>query len=125
MLTSFVTESPLTGFGAGGFMLVHTADGADGPATELIDFFVAAGGADGAERGLSWLRSRSISATRSRTSTWSGLLRGPGNPAGLERVAARYGSLPLARLIEPGVRLAREGHDHGRAGPSTRSCIRS
>ncbi len=33
----------------------------------------------------------------------------PGNPAGLERVSARHGSLPLARLIEPGVRLAREG----------------
>ena len=35
VLTSFVTESPLTGFGAGGFMLVH------GPAEDaLLDFFV-------------------------------------------------------------------------------------
>ncbi len=39
------TESPLTGFGAGGFMLVH-----DGDEAVLVDFFVAAGGADGAER---------------------------------------------------------------------------
>jgi gamma-glutamyltranspeptidase/glutathione hydrolase len=45
VLTSFVTESQLTGFGAGGFMMVHEA-GED----TLVDFFVAAGGADGVER---------------------------------------------------------------------------
>ena len=46
VLASFAVESPLTGFGAGGFMLVH-ADGAD---PVLIDFFVAAPGRDGIER---------------------------------------------------------------------------
>ena len=45
VLTSFVTESQLTGFGAGGFMLVH-----EGGEDSLTDFFVAAGGADGVER---------------------------------------------------------------------------
>jgi gamma-glutamyltranspeptidase/glutathione hydrolase len=40
VLMSFVTESPLTGPGAGGFMLVHTASGED----HLLDFFVAAPG---------------------------------------------------------------------------------
>src|ERR687883_1566840 len=40
MLMSFVTESPLTGPGAGGFMLVHSASGED----TLLDFFVAAPG---------------------------------------------------------------------------------
>ena len=45
VLTSFVTESQLTGFGAGGFIMVHEA-GED----TLIDFFVAAGGADGVKR---------------------------------------------------------------------------
>src|SRR3982751_3834728 len=40
VLMSFVTESPLTGPGAGGFMLVHTADGENA----LLDFFVAAPG---------------------------------------------------------------------------------
>src|SRR5437764_9719294 len=39
-LMSFAAESPLTGPGAGGFMLVHTADGED----HLLDFFVAAPG---------------------------------------------------------------------------------
>src|SRR5438477_10385322 len=40
VLMSFATESPLTGPGAGGFMLVHTAGGED----HLLDFFVAAPG---------------------------------------------------------------------------------
>jgi gamma-glutamyltranspeptidase/glutathione hydrolase len=35
VLASFVTESPLTGFGAGGFMLVHGSFG-----NALLDFFV-------------------------------------------------------------------------------------
>ena len=48
VLMSFAAESPLTGPGAGGFMLVHTAAGED----HLLDFFVAAPGC-GAGRGLS------------------------------------------------------------------------
>jgi gamma-glutamyltranspeptidase/glutathione hydrolase len=43
VLASFSVESPLTGFGAGGFMLVGR-----GEETTLIDFFVAAPGKDGA-----------------------------------------------------------------------------
>ena len=39
-LMSFACESPLTGPGAGGFMLVHTAEGE----STLLDFFVAAPG---------------------------------------------------------------------------------
>ncbi len=46
VLASFAVESPLTGFGAGGFMMVH-----DGGETMLLDFFVAAPGRDGIERG--------------------------------------------------------------------------
>src|SRR5687768_16817541 len=40
VLASFVAESPLTGLGAGGFMLVHAA----GEGDHLLDFFVEAGG---------------------------------------------------------------------------------
>src|SRR5438876_10780386 len=40
VLMSFVCESPLTGPGAGGFMLVHTPAGENA----LLDFFVAAPG---------------------------------------------------------------------------------
>src|SRR5205809_120584 len=45
VLTSFVTESPLTGLGAGGFMLVHAPE-----ENVLLDFFVAVPGRDGIER---------------------------------------------------------------------------
>jgi gamma-glutamyltranspeptidase/glutathione hydrolase len=45
VLTSFVTESPLTGLGAGGHMVVHT-----GSDEVVLDFFVAAPGADRSER---------------------------------------------------------------------------
>src|SRR5947209_7707974 len=45
VLMSFVCESPLTGAGAGGFMLVHTP----GDENVLLDFFVAAPG-QGADR---------------------------------------------------------------------------
>src|SRR5690606_24744430 len=45
VLASFAVESPLTGFGAGGYMAVHAGD-----ETEVIDFFVAAGGLDGVAR---------------------------------------------------------------------------
>ena len=38
ILASFVAESPLTGMGAGGFMLVHTPSGEN----HLLDFFVQA-----------------------------------------------------------------------------------
>ena len=41
VLASFALESPLTGFGAGGFMMVHR-----GKETTLLDFFVAAPGKD-------------------------------------------------------------------------------
>src|SRR3954471_20832127 len=40
VLMSFATESPLTGPGAGGYMLVHTAAGE----SHLLDFFVAVPG---------------------------------------------------------------------------------
>src|SRR4249919_3026921 len=37
VLTSFIAESPLTGLGAGGFMLIHTPSGEN----HLLDFFVS------------------------------------------------------------------------------------
>src|SRR5947209_14697457 len=40
VLMSFVTESPLTGPGAGGFMLIHKPN----EGNHLLDFFVAAPG---------------------------------------------------------------------------------
>ena len=105
VLTSFVCESQLTGFGAGGFMMVHEA-GED----TLVDFFVAAGGADGAERTAELVPIPVYFDETPQTFNCGVASCGvPGNPAGLEYVHRRFGSIPLQRLAEPGIRLGREG----------------
>src|SRR5687768_8233350 len=105
VLTSFITESPLTGFGAGGFMLVHR-----GEESVLVDFFVGAGGTDGTERDSELVPIPVDFGGTIQTFHCGAASCGvPGNPAGLERVVERFGSLPLERLVEPGVHLGREG----------------
>jgi gamma-glutamyltranspeptidase/glutathione hydrolase len=107
VLASFAVESPLTGFGAGGFMLVH-ADGAD---PVLIDFFVAAPGRDGIERGAELVPVPvHFDAETIQTFYVGPASCGvPGTAAGLEQALRGHGSAPLADLVGPGVRLAREG----------------
>ncbi len=105
-----VTESPLTGPGGGGFMLVHRArDGA----TRLADFFVAAPGlglrhpevapmhevdlafGDGQTTQMFWIGESSCAV--------------PGVVAGLEAAHRRYGLLPWRELLAPATELARDG----------------
>jgi gamma-glutamyltranspeptidase / glutathione hydrolase len=106
VLTSFVTESPLTGFGAGGFMLVHDPGAED----VLIDFFVAAGGAGGVERGTELVPIPVYFDEVPQTFNVGAAACGvPGNPAGLEHAAERFGSMPLGELVSEGVRLGRDG----------------
>jgi gamma-glutamyltranspeptidase / glutathione hydrolase len=105
VLTSFVCESQLTGFGAGGFMMVH-----EGGEDTLVDFFVAAGGADGIERRAE-LNPIPVyfDQTPQIFSCGAASCGVPGNPAGIEHVHERFGSVPLPRLAEPGIELGREG----------------
>jgi gamma-glutamyltranspeptidase / glutathione hydrolase len=105
ILTSFVCESQLTGFGAGGFMFVH-----EGGRDTLVDFFVGAGGADGVERRAELEPIPVYFDETPQTFNCGAASCGvPGNPAGIEYVHRRFGSLPLSRLAEPGVKLGREG----------------
>jgi len=105
VLTSFITESPLTGFGAGGFMLVH-----QGGENTLVDFFVGAGGADGTERGAELVPIPvDFGGTIQVFHCGAASCGVPGNPAGLEYVVERFGSLPLARLTEAGAKLGHKG----------------
>ncbi|HET7573612.1 MAG TPA: gamma-glutamyltransferase, partial [Solirubrobacterales bacterium] len=106
VLASFAVESPLTGFGAGGFMMVHR-----GEETVLLDFFVAAPGADGIERGAELVPvSVHFDAETVQTFYVGPASCGvPGTAAGLEEALRRFGTVPLAELVAPGVRLAREG----------------
>ncbi len=106
VLASFAAESPLTGFGAGGYMLVHH----DGE-TALLDFFVAAPGLDGTERGaeLVPVQVRFDAETVQTFYVGPASCGVPGTAAGLVRALERFGSAPLADLVGPGVGLAREG----------------
>jgi len=106
VLASFAVESPLTGFGAGGFMLVSR-----GGETTLIDFFVAAPGKDGVERGVE-LVPVPVHFDEETVQTFyvgPASCGVPGTAAGLEQALARFGTVPAAELVGAAVRLAREG----------------
>lgn len=106
MLTSFVTESLLTGLGAGGYMLVAGA----GNEPMLLDFFVQAPTrrGDGSEAEL-------YAVDVSFGDAAQVFHIGPascgvyGTPAGVCEAVRRWGSVPLADLAEPAAQLAREG----------------
>lgn len=105
-LTSFVTESPLTGLGAGGYMLVHT-----GPESVVLDFFVAVPGTDGHGR-ASELVPIPVYFTEEVPQVFhigAASCGVPGTPAGLERALDRFGTMPLAELTAPAAALARDG----------------
>src|ERR671924_2236934 len=106
VLTSFATESPLTGLGAGGFMLIHAPD-----ENVLLDFFVAVPGKDGVERRseldpVPVYFSEDVPQVFNVGAASCGV---PGTAAGLWEALQRFGSVPLSELIRPAVRHAREG----------------
>jgi gamma-glutamyltranspeptidase/glutathione hydrolase len=105
VLTSFATESPLTGFGAGGFMLVH-----DGGENTLLDFFVEVPGRGGTEHREDLVPvSVFFDEVPQVFNIGASSCGVPGTAAGLAEALERFGSMPMSELIEPGVRLAREG----------------
>jgi gamma-glutamyltranspeptidase/glutathione hydrolase len=106
VLASFVTESPLTGFGAGGFMLVRPP-GAEGV---LLDFFVESPGRGRVERGAELVPVRILfDGTPQIFNIGAASCGVPGTPAGLWEAARRSGSVPIADLAAPAIRLASEG----------------
>lgn len=105
MLTSFAVESPLTGLGAGGFMLVHTAD-----EDVLLDFFVEVPGSAGSERRAELAPiSVLFDETPQVFNIGAASCGVPGTAAGLAEALRRFGSLPMADLIRPAVSYARDG----------------
>ncbi len=97
-----VVEPNASGLGAGGFFLLHRAsDGLDtlidarekAPAAATRDMFLDSAG-----------------KPVPKLSTQSALAAGiPGEPAGLALLAEKYGKLPLKVLLQPAIKLAREG----------------
>ncbi len=106
VLASVSAESPLTGLGAGGHLLVH------GPGTEptLLDFFVAAPGLGGETRSAELVPVEIHFGDVGQVFNVGAASCGvPGVPSGLAAAAERFGSMPLAELVKPGVKLARDG----------------
>ncbi|HXV57006.1 MAG TPA: gamma-glutamyltransferase [Gaiellaceae bacterium] len=108
-LVAWVAESPLTGPGAGGFMLVHRArDRSD----RLLDCFVAAPG-----RGLragerAAMRAVDVHFDQRASQVFligAASVAVPGAPAGLEVAHRRYGRLPWGELFPPAIEAARQG----------------
>src|ERR687883_1739427 len=95
VLMSFVVESPLTGPGAGGFMLIHTAGGED----HLLDFFVAAPGRGLADPQPAALEPIEVEFTPEAVQVFN---IGPsscgvyGTPLGLASALERFGTMPPA-----------------------------
>jgi gamma-glutamyltranspeptidase / glutathione hydrolase len=106
MLMSFVSESLLTGLGAGGYLLV--AGGGREPT--LLDFFVEA---PARARDGSAVELRAIDVSFGDAAQVFHI--GPascgvyGAPAGVCEAMARWGTVPLAELAAPAAERAREG----------------
>src|SRR5438105_14463466 len=104
-LVSWVCESPLTGPGGGGFMLVHEARSGR---TGVLDFFVAvpreAAGGGPLEPAVDF-----DGDTQQLFRTGSAAVAVPGTALGLEAAHRRWGTMPWRELVAPAARLAREG----------------
>jgi gamma-glutamyltranspeptidase / glutathione hydrolase len=103
MLTSFVAEPLLTGFGAGGYMLV-AAPGTD---DVLLDFFVAAP-SDG-ERAPLVPVDVSFGDAVQIFNVGAASCGAYGTAAGVHAASERFGTIPLAELCAPAAALARTG----------------
>jgi gamma-glutamyltranspeptidase/glutathione hydrolase len=106
---SWVAESPLTGPGAGGFMLVHRArDRTD----RLLDFFVAVPGIGRSSSAPGEMEAIDIDFDRESTQVFrigAASCAVPGAAAGLEAAHRSYGTLPWPRLFGPALEFARDG----------------
>ena len=101
-----VVEPQASGLGGGGFALVR----APGGEAETIDFRETAPA--GLEVAAFFDPADSLHAARSRGGTSVAV---PGEAAGLELLHQRHGRLPLARLAQPAIRLARDGYPVSRS----------
>jgi gamma-glutamyltranspeptidase/glutathione hydrolase len=105
---SWVAESPLTGPGAGGFMLVHRARDRS---TRVLDFFVATPGL-GADARRAEMEAVDIDFSGESTQKFhigSASCAVPGAVAGLAAAHVRHGRLPWRILAEPAIDAARRG----------------
>jgi gamma-glutamyltranspeptidase/glutathione hydrolase len=104
-----VTESPLTGPGAGGFLMVRSPDGE----VDLLDFFVAVPGLGPGGRRLDPADLDHFTVPFGGADQVFHIgpasVAVPGMAIGLGEAMRRHGRLPVADVVAPAVRIAREG----------------
>ena len=107
MLSSFACEPLLTSLGAGGYMLVVEP----GEQPVLLDFFIEAPGrgSDGAARAELVPVSVSFGDAVQVFNIGPASVGTYGMAAGVCEASSRFGRIPLAELVAPAARLAREG----------------
>jgi len=107
MLASLACEPMLTALGAGGYMLVVPPD-AD---PVVLDFFVEAPGRDADERRRAELIPLTISFGDAVQvfNIGAASVGTYGSPAGICEASRRFGRIPLADLVGPAAKLARDG----------------
>jgi gamma-glutamyltranspeptidase/glutathione hydrolase len=102
---SWVAESPLTGAGGGGFMLIHRRRDRS---TRVLDFFTAVP----ERRSGDAMDAVDIDFSGGDTQVFrigAASVAVPGTLAGLEEAHRRFGSLPWAELVASAAELARGG----------------
>jgi gamma-glutamyltranspeptidase/glutathione hydrolase len=105
---SWVCESPLTGPGGGGFMLVHEAESSK---TTVLDFFVTVPKAANPAAELLELTVDFDGDTQQLFRTGAAAVAVPGTALGLEHAHRRWGRMPWAELVAPAAALARDGSE--------------
>ncbi|MHB8470899.1 MAG: gamma-glutamyltransferase [Gaiellaceae bacterium] len=103
---SWVCESPLTGPGGGGFLLVH--DAAAGR-SRLLDFFVAVPGRREETLELVEVAVDFDGDTQQLFRTGAAAVAVPGTAKGLEEAHRRWGTVGWRALLAPAAALARQG----------------
>jgi gamma-glutamyltranspeptidase/glutathione hydrolase len=108
---AWVTESPLTGPGAGGFALVVPGDRRP---PRIADFFVATPGRGRPSPEAATMHAIDVafggdSETTQVFRVGEASCAVPGTAAGLEALHAGYGRLPWRELLQPAIELARAG----------------
>jgi gamma-glutamyltranspeptidase/glutathione hydrolase len=107
MLTSFACEPLLTSLGAGGYMLV-VEPGRD---PVLLDFFIEAPGRGADPGSLATLVPISVSFGDAVQvfNIGPASVGTYGVAAGVSEASSRFGRIPLAKLVRPAAKLARDG----------------